>query len=154
VVDINTQVGHMATPATIYLDNAATTRVAPEVSDVVVACMRADYGNPSSAHAYGIAAENRLKRARAQLLAGLGDEDATAGDLYWTSGGTEADALGTIGAARALANRGKHLVCSAIEHPAVLESMALLVREGWEVTTVPVGPGGVVEPQRFADAIT
>ncbi len=139
--------------STLYLDNAATTRVAPEVADVVQACMREDFGNPSSAHAAGIAAERRVKQARAHLLAALGD-DVGAGDLYWTSGGTEADAIGTIGPARARARRGKHLMCSAIEHPAVLESLGLLESDGWTLAIVPVTRDGVAEVNRFVDAMT
>jgi cysteine desulfurase len=139
---------------TIYLDNAATTRVAPEVAAVVQACMRDDFGNPSSAHAAGIAAGKRIARARAALLAAVGDPDAEVGDVYWTSGGTEADAIGVIGAARARARRGKHMLCSAIEHPAVLESMALLERDGWTFDTIPVGPRGAVDVQRVVDMVT
>jgi cysteine desulfurase len=144
----------MAQHDTVYLDNAATTRVAPAVAEVVTACMTEDYGNPASAHAAGIAAERRVKRAREQVLAALGDPEAEAGDVYWTSGGTEADAIAVIGAARARANRGQHLLCSAIEHPAVTESMALLQREGWQVSTVPVTRDGVVEVERVAAAVT
>ncbi|RMH41054.1 MAG: cysteine desulfurase [Deltaproteobacteria bacterium] len=132
----------------VYLDNAATTRVAAGVADVVVACLREDYGNPSSAHAAGIAAARRVKTARAALLAALGDEDAGAGDVYFTSGGTEADAIGTIGAARA--RRGRHLLCSAIEHPAVLESLALLESDGWQVDRIPVTRDGVIDLDRAA----
>ena len=65
----------------IYLDNAATTRVAPEVAQVVADCMREDFGNPSSAHRYGIAAERRVKQGRTRLLAAIGDPDGAAGDL-------------------------------------------------------------------------
>ncbi len=116
--------------------------------------MREDFGNPSSAHAAGIAAGRRVKQARAHLLAALGDDEASAGDVYWTSGGTEADAIGTIGPARARAGRGKHLVCSAIEHPAVLESLGLLESDGWTLTQVPVTRDGVTEVDRFIEAMT
>jgi cysteine desulfurase len=143
----------MSQGTTIYLDNAATTRVAPRVAEVVAACMLDDYGNPSSAHRYGIAAERRLKTARSQILRALGDPHGDRGQLYWTSGGTEADALAVLGAARARAGQGRHLVCSAIEHPAVLESMALLERDGWRTTRVPVTAEGVIEVDRLASAI-
>src|SRR5262249_30576556 len=121
----------------IYLDNAATTRVAPEVVDLVATCMREDYGNPSSAHRMGIAAAVRLKQAREHLFAALGDPRGQRGDLLFTSGGTEADALGVLGAARAHAGRGKHLVVTAVEHPAVLGAVKQLQAEGFSTTIVP-----------------
>lgn len=146
--------GTMTSRPAIYLDNAATTRVSPEVADVVLACMREEYGNPSSAHHAGIAAERRVKAAREQMLAAVGDPGGRLGEIVWTSGGTEGDALGVIGAARARAGRGRHIVISAIEHPAVRESARLLTRDGWEVTEVPVGPSGVVAADEFAAACT
>jgi cysteine desulfurase len=129
----------------IYLDNAATTRVAPEVASVVQACMQEDFGNPSSAHFLGIRAEARVKEARRQVLAALGDADGRHGDLVWTSGGTESDALGVLGAARALRRRGQHVVCTAIEHAAVRASARLLADEGFAVDIAPVTAAGVVE---------
>lgn len=138
----------------IYLDNAATTRVEPEIAAVVLECMQADFGNPSSAHYMGIAAEKRVKEARDALLHALGDRGGTLGNVYFTSGGTESDALGVMGAARALDRRGKHIVVAAIEHPAVRESARLLEREGWRVSSVPVTSQGVVEVERVVDALT
>jgi cysteine desulfurase len=129
----------------IYLDNAATTRVAPEVAAVVHACMQEDFGNPSSAHFLGIRAEARVKEARRQVLAALGDAEGRHGDLVWTSGGTESDALGTLGAARALRRRGQHVLCTAIEHAAVRSSGEMLADEGFAVDFVPVTGAGVVE---------
>ena len=138
----------------IYLDNAATTQVAPEVADAVIRAMREDFGNPSSAHRLGIAASNRIKAARALLLDALGDERGRLGDLVWTSGGTEADALGVLGAARALSGRGRHVVVTAIEHPAVLGSAQKLVEEGFDATVVPVTRDGVASANAVADAVT
>jgi cysteine desulfurase len=138
----------------VYLDNAATTRVAPEVVRVIEECLREDFGNPSSAHRVGIAAEARVKAARLTLLAALGDEGGAAGDVIWTSGGTEADALGVLGAARAHARRGKHLVVSAIEHPAVLGAAKQLEAEGFTTTVVPVTKDGVVTPEAVQAAMT
>jgi cysteine desulfurase len=138
----------------IYLDNAATTRVAPEVASAIAACLTEDFGNPSSAHRVGIAAAGRIKAARLALLAALGDEGGRLGDVVWTSGGTEADALGVAGAARARAGRGRHVVVPAIEHPAVLETAKLLLAEGFEITTVPVGASGVVSPADVLGAVT
>jgi cysteine desulfurase len=136
----------------VYLDNAATTQVAPAVAEAILSCLRDDFGNPSSAHRLGIAAARRIARAREALLEALGDERGEIGDVLWTSGGTEADALGVAGAARA--RRGRHLVVTAIEHPAVLGAAKQLEAEGWRTTVVPVGPGGVVSAEAVADAVT
>jgi cysteine desulfurase len=134
----------------IYLDNAASTAVVPEVAAVVHACMQEDFGNPASAHVLGIRAEARVKEARRQVLAALGDAEGRHGDLIWTSGGTESDALGTLGAARALRRRGQHVLCTAIEHAAVRSSARMLADEGFAVDFVPVTGAGVVE----IDAVT
>jgi cysteine desulfurase len=140
----------MTTTAPIYLDNAATTQVAPEIAQVVIDCMREAYGNPASAHHMGIAAERRVKEARQRLLAAIGDPDGSKGEIYWTSGGTESDALCFIGAARAHGKRGRHLVLSAIEHSAVRESALLLKSCGtWEVSVAPVDRSGVTTPELF-----
>jgi cysteine desulfurase len=130
---------------TIYLDNAATTPVAPEVAEAVLRCMQREYGNPSSAHQLGIEAEREVKAARRIVLHALGDPDGTAGDVFWTSGGTESDALGVIGPARLRRRRARRVAISAIEHPAVRESAEMLAAEGFEVDTLPVGRDGVLE---------
>lgn len=146
-MDINPEIRHAppypALMPHIYLDNAATTRVDPKVAEVVAACMLEDFGNPASAHASGITAERRVKAAAAALLRAIGDEDGRAGDLLWTSGGTESDALGVLGPARARAGRGKRIVHSAVEHAAVRNSATQLEREGWTVDTLPVDGRGV-----------
>ncbi len=116
--------------------------------------MEEEYGNPASAHHLGISAERRIKQARVILLGAIGDPDGKLGDLVWTSGGTESDALGVIGAARARSRRGRHLVYSAIEHSAVRESIAQLCRSGWDATEVPVSSQGVISPDELAEAVT
>lgn len=138
----------------IYLDNAATTRVVPEVAAVVGTCMEEEYGNPASAHFLGIGAEARVKEARGRVLAAIGDPDGTLGDLYWTSGGTEGDALGVMGAARALIRRGQHLVCSAIEHSAVRNSARQLEVEGFTTDLVPASAMGLIEVEQVVDRLT
>lgn len=138
----------------IYLDNASTTQVVPEIAELVLSCLREDFGNPSSAHRLGIAASQLIKNAKDLLLAAIGDERGTIGDVLWTSGGTEADALGILGAARARARIGTHIVASAIEHPAVLGSAQLLAAEGFSLTLVPVSPNGVVSAEAVAEAVT
>ena len=139
---------------TIYLDNAATTRVAPEVAEVIASCMGEDYGNPASAHGLGIAAERRVKRARQQLLAAIADPDGDLGNIIWTSGGTEGDALGVIGAARTQRGRGRHILYSAIEHPAIRESAELLVADGWRTEVIPVTRQGVIEPATAVEMLS
>lgn len=144
----------MARAPDIYLDNAATTRCAPEVVRAMAHCLESDFGNPASAHHVGIAAEAQVKAARDRLAGALGDEGCRRGDILWTSGGTEADALGVIGAARARRARGERVVISAIEHPGVRESASLLEGEGFEVVTVPPDESGVVSAEAMAEAVT
>ncbi|GAB4530041.1 MAG: cysteine desulfurase family protein [Haliangiales bacterium] len=144
----------------IYLDNAATTRVAPEVAEVVAACMREDYGNPSSAHFHGDRAAARVEAARAQLSDALGDggsaDDASGrhGALIFTSGGTESDVLGVVGAARANASRGRQVLYSALEHPAVSQSAAALRGEGFRPQAVPANPRGVVDVESILERMS
>jgi cysteine desulfurase len=134
----------------IYLDNAASTRPFDDVVDLVAAVMREEFANPSSAHPAGAAARRRLDAARAELLAAIGDPGGVAGDLLWTSGGSEGDALGVIGAARARPGGG--VVVSALEHEAVLRSAQRLAHDGHPVAVV-AAPGGVVDVAAVADAI-
>ncbi len=131
----------------IYLDNAASTPVSDEVLALVGEVSREDYANPSAAHPGGAAARRRIATARDQLLAALGDPGGIHGDVVWTSGGTEANALGVIGAARAADPGG--VVISALEHPAVAASAAQL-GDGWPVRVAPATAGGVVEAGRLA----
>ncbi|MBI4508477.1 MAG: cysteine desulfurase [Deltaproteobacteria bacterium] len=141
------------TDRSIYLDNASTTRVVPEAEGAMLTCLREDFGNPSSAHRMGIEASRRIKSAREAVLSALGDDRGAFGQVLWTSGGTEADALGVMGAARARKGHGRHVVATAIEHPAVLGSLDLLAAEGFETTLVPVEPSGVVSPEKMAGAV-
>ena len=118
----------------IYLDNGASTRPFDDVTDLVARVMREDFGNPASAHPAGAAARRRIEEARAQVLAAIGDPDGRAGDLVWTSGGTESDALGLIGAARA--RGGGAVVVTELEHDAVLRSAEQL---GGPLVIAPAG---------------
>jgi cysteine desulfurase len=126
----------------IYLDNAASTRVADEVIALMSEIMRDDYANPSAGHPAGAAARRRIAAARAQVLAAVGDPDGALGDVVWTSGGTEANALGVLGAARAGAAGG--VVVSALEHPAVAASAAQL-GAGYPVRVAGVDGDGVID---------
>ncbi|MBL4634264.1 MAG: aminotransferase class V-fold PLP-dependent enzyme, partial [Kofleriaceae bacterium] len=136
----------------IYLDNAATTRVSPDVATLICECMLEGYGNPSSAHRAGIAAERRIKKARAQLATAIGDPSGKHGRIIWTSGGTESDALGVLAAGRSKKQHTK-VVVSAVEHPAVKQSAALLKEQGWEMATVPVNRVGGIESDKLAEVV-
>jgi cysteine desulfurase len=125
--------------AVIYLDNAASTRPAPEVLAATRAVEDALFANPSSAHGLGAAAARALEGARGEVAAALGAEP---GEVVFTSGGTEANALGLVGAARAA--RGRHLVVGGLEHPAVARTAERLAADGWQLTVVPPTPAGVV----------
>jgi cysteine desulfurase len=133
-----------------YLDNAATTRVDDRVAGAMVQAMTVDFGNPSSAHRVGIAASKRLEAARAQLGRAIGAE---ARDLYFTSGGTEANALGTLGVAQATAKGLRHAVYSALEHPSVQDAMRRLGERGSELACVAPDRGGVVSVELLEAAL-
>ena len=126
----------------IYLDNAATTVARPEVIEAMVPLLAGGY-NPSSVHAHGRAARAVLDQARADVARVLG---AAPREIVFTGGGSEADVLAIVGAAKARAADGKHVITSAFEHHAVLHAFDVLEAEGWSVTRLPVSAGGVVEP--------
>ena len=131
----------------IYLDNAATTRVLPEVAQSMRRVLCEVYGNPSSRHAAGLTAEEHLVQARRVVARGMGVDP---GRLVFTSGGTEANAMAILGLARRQRGRG-HVLVSAVEHPSVLNT-ARMLREH-EVETVPVTGGGWVDPDRLESMI-
>lgn len=119
----------------IYLDNSATTRQYPEVTREMLRYMDEFYGNPSSLYQLGVDSEKAVKKARTALQKAIGMED---GRVYFTSGGTEADNMAIFGAARALKRRGRRVVTTAVEHPAVLECCKELEKQGFEVIYVGV----------------
>jgi cysteine desulfurase len=123
----------------IYLDHNATTPVAPEVIEEMLPVLREGWGNPSSAHVYGERASAALELARERVARLLG---CTPPEVVFTSGGTESDNAAVVGVAEALAPRGRHLVTSVIEHPAVEEACRYMERRGWRVTRVPVASSG------------
>ncbi len=132
----------------VYLDNAASTAPAPEALAALTRTACELYANPSSAHAPGAAAARALEQARGPVAALIGAQPA---EIVFTSGGTEADALAVTGAA--LCGRGRHLVASAIEHPAVLRTLEGLVERGYRLTLVPPGPDGRVRPDDVVAAV-
>ncbi len=128
----------------VYLDHSATTPVDPRVAAVVHETMLQEWGNPSSKYGKGNEAKIVLDRSRAQIASMLGAEPE---NVFFTSGGTEADNLalfGTMHEARKQ-NRGDHMIVSAIEHSAVLKSAAALEDEGFRVSTLPVNGEGFIE---------
>lgn len=127
----------------IYLDNSATTMVRPEVAKLMYEIMTKDYGNPSSMHIKGVQAERYLREAK-EIFAGI--LKVSEKEIFFTSGGTESDNMAIIGAALAGRRRGRHIITTVIEHPAVLESCAFLEKNGFEVTYLPVNAAGQVEP--------
>ncbi|RLV56868.1 cysteine desulfurase [Aeromicrobium phragmitis] len=132
-----------------YLDEAATAPVRREVLEAMWPYLTQQFANPASQHEPGQLAARALEDARARVAARLG---ARPGEIVFTSGGTEADNAAVKGIALA-APRGRHVLVSAVEHPAVLESAAWLTRWGFEVQRVPVDHDGVVSPQSLRDLI-
>ena len=135
----------------IYFDHNATTPVDPVVADAVARALREDFGNPSSVHAFGQRAKVALDDARSASATLIGGEPS---EIVFTSGGTESDNFAIRGAAEALDPMGRrHLVASSIEHEAVLNSFKALARRGWHTTLIPVGPSGILSPDRLAEII-
>ena len=126
----------------IYLDNAATTKISPAAREAMLASMENDWGNPSSLHTPGQKAAEALQSLREEIAACIG---ATAREIYFTSGGSEADNQALLSAAAAGAKKGKkHLISTAIEHHAILHTLARLEKQGYEVTLLPVDESGIV----------
>ncbi|MGJ9422891.1 cysteine desulfurase family protein [Aeromicrobium sp. CF3.5] len=134
----------------IYLDEAATTPVKRQVMEAMWPYLGPQFGNPSSHHEVGEAALAGLDRARADVATVLG---ARSSEITFTSGGTESDNTAVKGIALAAGPERRHVIVSAIEHPAVLESAAWLGRIGFEITTLPVDHEGLVRPDDLAAAL-
>jgi cysteine desulfurase len=136
----------------IYLDHNATTPPATEVVDRMAAALREQFGNPSSVHHYGQVAKSALDDARSAVAALIGGDPS---EVVFTSGGTESDNFAIRGAAEALEPTGRrHLVASAIEHEAVLNTFKALARRGWRTTLLPVDQSGVVSTDVLEQALT
>ncbi|MDE6851905.1 MAG: cysteine desulfurase [Lachnospiraceae bacterium] len=133
-----------------YLDNAATTRVFPEVVERMVQLMEREYGNPSSKHTKGLEAENAIREATEQICRPLKCEP---GEIVFTSGGTESNNQALIGAALANRRAGKHIITTRMEHASIHEPLAFLETQGYEVTYLPVDAHGKVEPEVLQAAV-
>lgn len=133
-----------------YLDNAATTRVFPEVREMMKKVMDEDFGNPSSKHSKGIAAEQYIKEAK-EIIAGT--LKCQPKELVFTSGGTESNNLAFLGTALANQRAGKHIITTRVEHASVHEPLAFLEEMGYEVTYLPVDKKGQVSVETVKNAI-
>jgi cysteine desulfurase NifS len=134
----------------VYLDNNATSGVHAEVLEAMMPFLRDQSGNPSSIHASGAASRDAVESARRKVARAL---NCTARRVVFTSGGSEADNLAIKGAALALRDRGQHIVTTAIEHPAVLNTCRALASQGFETTVLEVDSQGRLDPDHLAAAL-
>ena len=135
----------------IYMDYGATTPVDPRVVDAMIPWLREHHGNPASrSHAWGWEAEQAVEAAREQVAALIGADPR---EIVWTSGATESNNLAIKGAAHFYASKGKHLITVKTEHKAVLDTMRELERHGFEVTYLDVQEDGLLDLERFKQAL-
>lgn len=134
----------------VYLDYNATTPIAPEVAAAMRPFLEEGWGNPSSSHPFGVRARAAIEAARAQVATLL---DCQPDEVVFTGGGTESNNMALQGVAWALRERGRHILISAVEHPAVSEVAAWLAGQGWEIGVLPVDGQGRVDPQQVARAL-
>ncbi len=133
-----------------YLDNASTTRVLPEVCDLVRQIMCEDYGNPSSLHMKGVEAERYIRQAEERICRTLKCE---AKNIIFTSGGTESNNLALKGSVMANRRRGRHIVTTCFEHPSVHQPLLYLEDYGFEVSYLPVDPEGHISCETLREAL-
>ncbi|MBP5624510.1 MAG: cysteine desulfurase [Lachnospiraceae bacterium] len=133
-----------------YLDNSATTKVYPEVVELMNKIMLEDYGNPSSVHTKGVEAEKYVTEATKRIAKALKVSEK---EIIFTSGGTESDNLALIGAAMAYKRAGNHIITSKIEHPAILNTVRFLESEGFIVDYLDVDEKGVVKLDDLKDKL-
>ena len=135
----------------VYLDNNATTRIADEVRQAMTPYLERDYGNPSSIYDMGREAKEAVERARRQIARLI---NARPRSVIFTSGGSEADNMAFKGVAFACGDRGKHIITTAIEHPAVMSTCRFLEKLGYRITYLDVDKDGWLEPERLEQALT
>ena len=137
-------------PTEAYLDNSATTRVCPEAIDRMLDCMKNNWGNPSSLHERGMAAEDLLEKARKCVAGALKCE---ASEIVFTSGGTQSNNIAVFGAASALKRKGNKIITSAVEHPSVMKAFDRLESEGYEVVRLSVDRFGRVDLEQLKNEL-
>lgn len=134
----------------IYVDNAATTKVAPEVVEAMLPYFTENFGNPSSIYAEGREAKKAIEKAREQVAKAIGADPK---EIYFTGSGSEADNWALRSTAKALRSKGNHIITSSVEHHAVLHTCQDLEKQGYEVTYLPVDKYGMVSPEDVKAAI-
>lgn len=134
----------------IYVDNAATTKVSPEVVEAMIPYFTESYGNPSSIYAEGREVKSAIERSREQVAAAIGADPK---EIYFTGSGSEADNWALRSTARAYKSKGNHIITSAVEHHAVLHTCQDLEKQGFEVAYLPVDEYGMVSAQDVKNAI-
>ena len=137
-------------PRNVYADHAATTALSDKALSAMLPYFQAQFGNPSSLYSFAQSAKADLERARADIAACIG---AKPEEIYFTSGGTEADNWALKGVAELRGNKGKHIITTAIEHHAILHTAGYLEKAGFEVTYLPVDSEGFVKPEDVKAAI-
>lgn len=134
----------------VYLDNSATTRQYDQVTEVMTAAVRDLYGNPSSLHAMGLAAEKEVRRARKAIASSLSCREE---EVIFTSGGTESDNTAIFGIARARRREGRRIITTKVEHPAVLEACKVLEQDGYDVVYLDVDDACRPDMEQLKDAV-
>lgn len=134
----------------VYMDNAATTKLSPDVLNAMMPYLTDIYGNASSVHAFGREARECVEHARNQVAAAI---NASPDEIFFTAGGTESDNMAIKGVAHKYAKKGKHIITTAIEHHAVLHTCEALEKEGYEVTYLPVDEDGLISVEQVRAAM-
>ena len=134
----------------IYLDNAATTKTAPEVVEAMFPYFTESYGNPSSIYSLGSAAKKAVMESREYIASTIGAKN---NEIYFTGGGSEADNWALVATAEAYASRGRHIITSKIEHHAILHTCEYLEKRGYEITYIDVDENGILKLEELKAAI-
>ncbi|MFH1624676.1 MAG: cysteine desulfurase family protein [Pseudomonadota bacterium] len=134
----------------IYLDYNATTPVAKEVADAMMPFILKDFGNPSSSHSVGKRAKGALEKARGQVAELLGCQSS---EVIFTSGGSESNNMVLKGVPRNLSDKGRHIITTEIEHPAIMNPCIFLMENGYDITFLPVNRYGSVDPDDVRKAL-
>lgn len=141
----------MVTSVEVYLDNAATTKAAKEVVEMVSKVMFEDYGNPSSKHTKGVEAEKYIKQALGTISKTLKCHEK---EIIFTSGGTESNNMAIIGAAMANKRSGNQVLVSSVEHSSVKAPFRYLEKQGFQVDYIPVLKNGTIDLESFKNMLT